>query len=283
MKYLLTFLFLVLLAGCGGPEAADVEPYAPELPVEYAVRLPHDFDPTEDYPLVVALHGYDRTEAQATALWDAGFFFMPEFILLAIRAPFDAGVGYAWYRDPTEGEDPATARRRSARTAEELLLTALEEFEAQYLVDANQRVLLGFGQGAGVACWVAPRCQELFSALALFGRPDLELAAAAGTAGLDQFDVFVAGPGDDAPRAEQFFRDAGAQVRHFALPGPAASAAALRAMQNEFDISAETAPEDDLGYDDEGEPVPGARLQPADWGDEPATAVVESQNQAQAR
>lgn len=268
MKQLLPIMLLVLLASCGGPGTAEVEPYMSALPVEYAVRLPDDYDPAESYPVLIALHGYDRNETQPTVLWDAGFFFTPDFILLAVRAPFEAGTGYDWFREPEEGEDRATARRRSARTGEEMVLAALDDFELQYLADPDHRMILGLGQGASIAAWVALRNHDLFGDLALFGRPDLELAAAAGPVQVDDFDVFIAGPEETARPVEDFFQAAGAQTHRFELPGPAVSAAALRAMQNRLDISVEPAPEDNLGYDEDGEPVPGERLQPADWGDE---------------
>lgn len=270
MRTLSAVSLVLLLVACG-PTAPDIEPHAAEAVAAYAVRLPEGYDPGESYPLVVVLHGYDRTETQPAALWDAGFFFMPDFILLAVRAPFEAGVGYSWFRQAGEDVDPSS-RRQSARTAEETVLAALAELEEQYRIDADQRLLVGLGQGADAAAWVTLRHSDLFDGVALLGTVDIGLLA--GIPGADELEVFVAGAGDRAREAERFFREAGAETRFFELPGPAVSAAALRAMQNLFDLAEETAPEDNLGYDEEGEPVPGERLQPADWGDEPGTGVA---------
>ena len=259
----------LLLAACGGPGAAEIEPHEPEIPADFTVRLPDGYDPAESYPLLVALHGYDRSETQPAALWDAGFFFMPDFILLSVRAPFEAGVGYSWFRQAGEDDDPAS-RRRSARAGEEMVLSALAEVEEHYRVEADHRLLLGLGQGATAAAWVVLHHDDLFGGLALAGSVDLGILA--GIPGADELEVFVAGPAETASAVERFFGEAGAETRWFELPGPAVSAAALRAMQNFFDIAAEDAPEDDLGYDEDGEPVPGERPQPADWGDAPAAA-----------
>lgn len=285
MKKLMPIVLLVLVAACGGSKVAEVEPYATEAPAHYTIRLPGDYDPAESYPVVVALHGYDRSEEQPAALRDAGFFFMPDFILLAVRAPFEAGAGYSWFRDRDGGEDvtAATARQRSARTAEELVMAALEDLEGQYPVEADQRVVMGLGQGASVAAYIALRHHDVFSGLALFGQADAELAASAGMDAARELEVFIAGPGESARRAERLFGGAGARTGLFDLDGPAATAAACRAMQNFFDIAEEDAPEDDLGYDEDGEPVPGERLQPADWGDEPGSGIITQEAPDQAR
>ncbi|MFO7674782.1 MAG: alpha/beta hydrolase-fold protein [bacterium] len=275
MKKVLPFLALALLLACGESRVAEVEPYHVETPVEYAIRLPDDYDPEESYPVLVVLHGFDRSEAQATALRDASFFYLPDFILLALRAPFDAGAGYSWFRGAVDGdEEAATGRRRSARTAEDLVLAALGEIEEQYDIDADQRILLGLGQGASAAAWVALRNGDVFSGLALFGAADEALMAGAGPAGAREMEVFVAGPGDPPLRAERMFAGAGARTALHDLELPAVTATALRAMQNFFGLADEPAPEDNLGYDEDGEPVPGERLQPADWGDEPGAGGI---------
>jgi predicted esterase len=226
--------------GCGGRLA----PLDPDVPAHYEIRLPEMYDPDESYPVVIILHDAGRTEAQVTDLWDRGWFYLPDFIMVAVRAPFQSGSGFSWLKeDPAE--EPASLVRRSARTSELAILDVLEQVEEEFSVDADWRFVSGLGQGAGVAFYTAFRHAELFQGVAGFGSGiDTVLFERRSLRGIRDMDVFA-----DVPLDEELLNQAGANVAvRESGPGQTLTPSALRAMQNFFGLAEEEAPETDALY-----------------------------------
>jgi predicted esterase len=268
MKTTLTALAVVAVilgAGCGGEaeQYPDVEPYDADVPFYYSFRLPDDYDPDDEYQLVFALHGHHRSERQVLDWWDDGLLYRPDFILVAIRAPFHGSTGYSWIpREPRSDEENPNRRRVAAvRTAEQLILDVFDEIAASYLIDMEDINLLGVGQGAGIAWYTALRNPGLFSgviALSERGLPSYVPRPTEGNAG--HLDVFIGigqaegpAPVKAARRTGEVFSRVGAEVEFgFHDAGPVVTAAQLRAMQNFYELGAESAPVDDVVYDEDG-------------------------------
>jgi len=147
--------FPLLFAGCGGgvpmpgvgPLDADTDGYS------FQVRVPTELDPEENYQLVIAFHDNGQSERQVLDWWDQGLLDSPDFILLAVRAPFLGERGYNWLpRDANPGSD--TDNVASARTVEELVQDGLEAVTAEYIIDEEDIILVGTGSGADVALWL---------------------------------------------------------------------------------------------------------------------------------
>jgi len=231
---------VLTLAGCG-PREASVQPFEPEVPVAFDVRLPEMYDLDESYPLLVCLPDAGQTEQSVLDMWDNGYFYMPDFILVVVRQPFEYG---AWFKeDPSE--DPLVVRRRAARTGEELVGTVLADVESEYATDPDWRFICGFGQGAQVAFYAGFKHPELFQGAAGFGSGiDTTLISRRMLRGIRDMDIFATVPLD-----EELLGQAGAKVKiHEIAMGQTPPPSALRAMQNFFSLSEEEAPEDDVPY-----------------------------------
>lgn len=256
------FAAVLLLVGCGGSqEDADLQPFEPETAAHYAIRLPTGYDANESYPLVVALHGHNKTEGQATGLWDEGFFYMPDFILVSVRGPFNSTRGFSWYKPRGEGVDASTRRNASALTCEQLILQVIAEVEQDYSVDPDSRILLGFSIGSSIAFFAGLRNPDVFSGIASFsGVVDRAWAVEPTPENAGHLDVFI-GIGrressallKSARRMIGQLRKAEANARlDIHEEGHVIKAAQVRTMQNFFDIALERAPEDDYVYNRDG-------------------------------
>jgi predicted esterase len=240
---LLAVAFPVLLAGCGGGEPmpgvgpldADTDGYS------FQVRVPAEFDPDEDYQLVIAFHDNGESERQVLDWWDQGLLDEPDFILLVLRAPFLGERGYAWLpRDADPGSD--TDRVAACRTAEEVLADGIEAVTAEYAIDEEDIILLGVGRGCDVALWMALTDPGLFDGLALFGGegiPGWVPGVQPGNAG--HLDVFIAADPEHqvvaAATGERFER-AGAEVEIFSTQsGRPDNAESLQAFERFFGLT----------------------------------------------
>jgi len=228
------------LAGCG-PREAVVQPLEPEVPSAFDVRLPEIYEPEESYTVLVCLPDAGLTEQSVLDMWDGGYFYMPDFILVVVRQPFEYG---AWFKDDPS-EDPLVARRRAARTGEERISAVLADVESEYPTDPDWRFICGFGQGAQVAFYAGFKHPELFQGVAGFGAGiDTTLISRRVLRGVRDMDVFATVPLD-----EELLSQAGAKVKvHEIALGQTPPPSALRAMQNFFSLSEEQAPEDDVPY-----------------------------------
>ena len=116
--------------------------------LRYLVVEPDDYDPHQEYPAIVLLHGYG---ASMTDLVDLSpkfdrtgyLYFFPN---APIPIPIGPGMtGYAW--TPSRGSADAHTAERAAERAEELLVGFYDEIAERHGVTDGGIVMGGFSQG----------------------------------------------------------------------------------------------------------------------------------------
>ena len=256
----LAFLAAVI-TGCGADSIDNPSVvFEAESDYGYDFRLPEDYDPDFEYPLLVVLHGHDQDENQALELWDDGFFYEPDFILVTVRAPFLSEDGYAWFRsDEDDDLDWVTRRRASAPAGDQRILDVIDEFEQQYLVDVDYRIVMGISQGANIAFYTALRHPSVFAGVAaIAGRLDTTLVSRRTLRNAIDLDVFLALGRDEGPRAveavagdERLLLDNGAGVRLFMHDeGHVVNPASIRAMEEFFELTLTDVTDEELMYEE---------------------------------
>jgi phospholipase/carboxylesterase len=136
------------------------------LPTE--VRLPPDYDPANEYDLLVALHGFGSSSRQfariSPPLTEA------ELIFAAPQAPtsFMAGesLGYDWDRAHDE-PDGSERRVRFARVSIEYIVDVIEALQERYAI--RDVYLFGFSQGGAYAYLVGIHHPDLVSGIVAVG------------------------------------------------------------------------------------------------------------------
>ena len=109
----------------------------------YSLSVPHSYEPTRDYPLVVCLHGAGFTGEAYLDRWKSR---LGEGYILACPT-YPAG---AWF----------------TRRAEELVLATMRAVQQRYRIDANRIVLSGMSNG-GIGAWlIGMHHAPLFAGLA---------------------------------------------------------------------------------------------------------------------
>ena len=114
----------------------------------YLVVEPDDFDPQQEYPAIVLLHGYGASMtdlAGLSAMIDrSGYIYL--FPNAPIPLPIAPGMtGYAW--TPPGGSEDVHTAERAAERAEELLVGFYDEIEERHGVTDGGIVMGGFSQG----------------------------------------------------------------------------------------------------------------------------------------
>ncbi|MEO0102847.1 MAG: hypothetical protein ABIK81_04005 [candidate division WOR-3 bacterium] len=261
--FLLPFIFFFsFLVQCGSKKEKNIK-LAPEVPIVYDQRLPKNYNPDKSYPLLIILHGYLSDEKKGPMVWDEGFFYEPNFILLSVRAPFKKKRGgFTWI---TESEslrcNLGLRRKLSARVSEERVLDVYHIFQEKYKIDINSVFLCGFSQGAEPALFVGLRHPEIFAGVALMsGKMDISLFSDMELKGLAGKKFFLVGE-EENPKLNNALREIrdrlsalGADVRFYAFPGGhILTGRKCRMMQNFFGLCEERAPEDDLIYEETGD------------------------------
>ncbi len=225
---ILVVLTMALLPmGCGPREPAALEP--DELPY-FAFRLPVDFEPEEEYPLLVVLHSGGQDESEALSLWDRGCFIAPGFILLAVRGPFRADGGYWWLRP----EGNMTERKAAAVTGEQLVMDIVADFEHQFRIDPDWRFVAGIGDAGSTALYTAFKHPDIFQGTAVLSGPvDADVITRRLVRNLDDMDIFL-GSFQGAEKDSVAFDRAGARV--LVWRGGGAASDQCRAMQEFFGL-----------------------------------------------
>lgn len=114
----------------------------------YIVVEPDNFDPQQEYPAVVLLHGYG---ASMTDLVDLSpMLDLTGYLYFFPNAPIPLQVGqgmtgYAW--TPPRGSADAHTSERAAERAEELLVGFFDELSERHGVTDGGMVMGGFSQG----------------------------------------------------------------------------------------------------------------------------------------
>ena len=116
--------------------------------LRYLVVEPDDYDPLQEYPAVVLLHGYGASmndlAGLSTMLDRTGYlYFFPN---APIQMQIGPGMsGYAW--TPPRGSADAHTAERAAERAEELLVGFYDELVERHGVTDGGIVMGGFSQG----------------------------------------------------------------------------------------------------------------------------------------
>ncbi len=138
----------------------------------YMVVEPDDFDPQQEYPAVVLLHGYGASMTDlvdlSTMLDRTGYlYFFPN---APIAFPIAQNVtGYAW--TPSGGSADVHTAERAAERAEELLVGFYDEIEERHGVTDGGIVMGGFSQGGMMTYRVGlPRPEKFPGLVILSGR-----------------------------------------------------------------------------------------------------------------
>jgi len=251
---LLSFLFLsvVIQIRCGGKKTVEIN-LEPEVPVHYEYRIPQDYNPAEPPPLVIALHGHNQSETQALSIWDDGIYFEPDFILLSIRAPFQAKDGYAWVVESDTSLKGAHQRRKaSALVCERRIFDVLDEFKKKYKFEEELIYLIGFSQGAMMALHVGLKNPDVFAGIsAESGGYDTLLLPVNALKDIGAMDIYLAAGREerlteDMRNDEAILTNAGARVMlYIHQGGHIITVGSCRRMQNFLELSLEKAPEYD--------------------------------------
>ena len=130
------------------------------------VLLPEGYDPVQEYPLVIGLHGFGSYLDRFATLWYA--LDDPQFILAVPQAPYtippEQGGGASWL--PKEDLDPERWNEASVWT-QDYVLEAADSLTAVYSVDHTY--LIGFSQGGMLAYTIALSQPDLFAGVAGIG------------------------------------------------------------------------------------------------------------------
>lgn len=153
------------------------------------VRVPDDYEPYYDYPLVVGLHGYGDSPENFIRLWDR--FYMPDFIYACPRAPYpfmeNNLTGYSWFVPWNDSMDIISMDRLSA----DYVMAVVEELKERYRV--SDVFLFGFSQGCGLTWITGLYYPEEFSGIIGFaGRLDTTFVDMSSVGDLSELHAFVA-------------------------------------------------------------------------------------------
>ncbi len=265
MKYKIFLLSVFLLLGffsfqCGGKEKEEtvVIELEPEVTVRYDFRLPEDYDPNESYPLLIVMHGYASDESKGSKLWDDGFFYEPNFILLSIRAPFKKKLGgYTWTTETDRIPYWAERREASAPVCEKRIFEVLEQFKKKYNIESNEIYLWGLSAAAPMTYYVGLMNIDVFAGFAICsGLMDRPLLKKYMPDDLDGIDIYLSVGRDEGTGvvqsiqdAKEFLKKAGARVKlYIADGGHMLMPRECRIMQNFFGLCDTKAPEDNYVY-----------------------------------
>jgi predicted esterase len=149
-----------------------------EFPVMQTVRvhLPENYDPQQEYDLILALHGYGGDVAEFSSRWTA--FDNGNFIFASLQAPYSFTQGdravYSWTLHGSSewetGDMPPEQKQAlfssSTDLSSELIVACTDALKESYSIDGVY--LLGFSQGGIMAYWTGLRNPSIFRGIATF-------------------------------------------------------------------------------------------------------------------
>ncbi len=204
-----------------------------EFPSMQTVRMhvPDNYDPNEQYDLVLALHGYGGDVAEfssRTTAFDEG-----NFIFASLQAPYafeqNGRTVFSWTvygSGEWDGEDMPPEQQQemfssSIELSSDMILACLDMIKSQYRI--GNIYLLGFSQGGIMAYWTGLRNPSFFSGIATYsGVINEELFPQRIIESATTLPIFI-GRGtqedDRAIIAKDLFTDAGYDVTFFEYDG----------------------------------------------------------------
>lgn len=121
------------------------------LSLEYLVREPKI--KLEKNPLLVLIHGYGSNEED---LFSFAAELQDEYYIVSVRAPYDMQYrSYAWYAINFDADQNKFSDNDQAKSSRDLIAKFIDEFIANYPIDAQKISLIGFSQGAILSYAVA--------------------------------------------------------------------------------------------------------------------------------
>ena len=140
--------------------------------LRYLVVEPDDYDPHQEYPAVVLLHGYGASmndlAGLSTMLDRTGYLYFFPNAPISIQIEPDM-IGYAW--TPSRGSADAHTAERAAERAEELLVGFFDELAERHDVTDGGIVMGGFSQGGMMTYrFGLPRPDKFAGLVVLSGR-----------------------------------------------------------------------------------------------------------------
>jgi len=116
--------------------------------LSFTVAEPNGFDPENEYPIIVLMHGFGASSKDLAPL--ASAIDARRFVYAFPQAPIEmkmglGGFGYAWA--PISGD----AMHESIKNSKKMINTFLDEILKLYSSKENKIVLGGFSQGAMMA------------------------------------------------------------------------------------------------------------------------------------
>jgi len=130
------------------------------------IMLPEDYDPEENYTLLIGLHGYGASPDSFIQLWER--FDDPDFIYISPQAPYPFSVGndigYSW---DTWHEDNEDFLPQVTTLTEMYVSSLVKSMSEQFNIDSVY--LMGFSQGCGYTYMAGIHHHEQFDGLICFG------------------------------------------------------------------------------------------------------------------
>jgi phospholipase/carboxylesterase len=122
-----------------------------ELSLYHLVREPKI--KKEKNPLLLLLHGYGSNEED---LFSFATELPEDYYVVSARAPFDLSYGsYAWYAINFDADENKFSDIGQARASRDIIARFIDEFVANYPIDAENVTLIGFSQGCILSYAVA--------------------------------------------------------------------------------------------------------------------------------
>ncbi|MCK5116316.1 MAG: hypothetical protein KAR44_06920 [Candidatus Aegiribacteria sp.] len=164
------------------------------------LRFPKGYDPEQEYPLVVGLHGYGDSPENFIRLWE--YFDEPDFIYACPRGPYpfteNNVTAFSWFKQYEEGYDI----RELDLLSTEYVISLVDDLQERHMI--SDVFLFGFSQGCALTWMTGLTHPEEFTGLIGFGgRLDTTFVSASGWGDVSGLSAFVAnGTMDQAARVE---------------------------------------------------------------------------------